>query len=48
MVNKRTVLGLNNSSSYFLDFLFIVPDGTKVNVEIDVLLNYSQIFYMPY
>lgn len=34
-VNKRTDLGLDDSRNYFLDFLFIAPDGTKIDVEID-------------
>lgn len=34
-VNKRKDLYLDDSSNYFLDFLFINPDGTKIDIEID-------------
>lgn len=34
-INKKRDLGLDDYSNYFLDFLFISPDGIKIDIEID-------------
>lgn len=35
VVNKKSDLGIDDISNYFLDFLFISPSGQKIDVEID-------------